>query len=69
MTKNWTAAVAMAAAGLISAEAFAQNASTVVSAASEAMGVDDLNSITYYGSGANYNLGQNNNANYPVAAE
>ena len=29
------------------------------------MGVDGLNSITYYGSGANYNLGQNNNANYP----
>ncbi len=29
------------------------------------MGVDGLSSITYYGSGANYNLGQNNNANYP----
>jgi glyoxylase-like metal-dependent hydrolase (beta-lactamase superfamily II) len=29
------------------------------------MGVNGLNSITYYGSGANYNLGQNNNANYP----
>ena len=65
MSKNWTAAVAVAATGLISAGAFAQSASTVVSAASEAMGVDDLNSITYYGSGANYNLGQNNNANYP----
>ena len=29
------------------------------------MGLDGLSSITYYGSGANYNLGQNNNANYP----
>ena len=29
------------------------------------MGVDGLNSIHYYGAGANGNLGQNNNANQP----
>jgi glyoxylase-like metal-dependent hydrolase (beta-lactamase superfamily II) len=33
--------------------------------ASREMGIEGLSSITYYGSGANYNLGQNNNANYP----
>ncbi len=43
----------------------AQDAKSVVAEASRAMGVDGLSSITYYGSGANYNLGQNNNANYP----
>jgi glyoxylase-like metal-dependent hydrolase (beta-lactamase superfamily II) len=45
--------------------AFAQNAATAIANASRAMGVEGLSSITYYGSGANYNLGQNNNANYP----
>jgi glyoxylase-like metal-dependent hydrolase (beta-lactamase superfamily II) len=64
MKTNWQAAVALAAVGLTSS-AFAQNASTVISEASKAMGVDGLSSITYYGSGANFNLGQNNNANYP----
>jgi len=60
----WKAAVALAALGAASA-AFAQNAATVVANASKAMGVEGLNSVTYYGSGANYNLGQNNNSNYP----
>jgi glyoxylase-like metal-dependent hydrolase (beta-lactamase superfamily II) len=64
MKTNWQAAAALAAVGLTSS-AFAQNASTVISNASKAMGVDGLSSITYYGSGANFNLGQNNNANYP----
>jgi glyoxylase-like metal-dependent hydrolase (beta-lactamase superfamily II) len=45
--------------------AAAQNAATVVANASKAMGVEGLSSVTYYGSGANYNLGQSNNANYP----
>ena len=65
MNTNWQAAIALAAVGLTSSAAFAQNASTVIADASKAMGVDGLSSITYYGSGANYNLGQNNNANYP----
>jgi glyoxylase-like metal-dependent hydrolase (beta-lactamase superfamily II) len=65
MSKNWTAAIALAATGLVSTAAFAQNAASVISDASQAMGVNGLNSITYYGSGANFNLGQNNNANYP----
>jgi len=64
MAINWKAIVALAALGAASA-AFAQNAATVVANASKAMGVEGLNSVTYYGSGANYNLGQNNNSNYP----
>jgi glyoxylase-like metal-dependent hydrolase (beta-lactamase superfamily II) len=58
------AAVALAALGAASA-AFAQSAANVIANASKSMGVDGLSSVTYYGSGANYNLGQNNNANYP----
>ncbi len=64
MKSNWKAAVVLAGVGVASS-AFAQNASTVIANASKAMGVEGLSSITYYGSGANYNLGQNNNANYP----
>jgi glyoxylase-like metal-dependent hydrolase (beta-lactamase superfamily II) len=61
---TWKAAVALAALGITSG-ALAQSPATVISNASKAMGVEGLNSVTYYGSGANYNLGQNNNANYP----
>ena len=43
----------------------AQDAKTVIANASKAMGADNLTSITYYGSGANFNLGQYNNANGP----
>ena len=64
MATTWKAAVALAALGAASA-AFAQNAATVIANASKSMGVEGLSSVTYYGSGANYNLGQNNNANYP----
>ena len=35
----------------------------MLAAASKAMGMDNLTSITIYGSGANFNLGQRNNAN------
>lgn len=63
MTKKILAAVAVLL--LLPLAAFAQNAATVISNASRAMGVDNLNSLTYYGSGANFNLGQNNNANGP----
>ena len=64
MAIKWKAAVALAVLGASSA-ALAQNAATVIANASKNMGVEGLNSVTYYGSGANYNLGQNNNANYP----
>ena len=64
MAIHWKAAVALAALGAASA-AVAQNAATVIANASRNMGVDGLNAVTYYGSGANYNLGQSNNANYP----
>ena len=57
--------VAVLALGLLSQAAFAQDSKTVVGGASRAMGIENLNSITYYGSGANFNLGQNNNANAP----
>ena len=48
-----------------SASALAQDAKTVVANASRAMGLDGLTSLYYYGSGANYSLGQNNNSNIP----
>jgi glyoxylase-like metal-dependent hydrolase (beta-lactamase superfamily II) len=63
MIKKLFATVAVSS--LLALSAFAQDAVTVISNASRAMGADNLSSITYYGSGANYNLGQNNNANGP----
>jgi glyoxylase-like metal-dependent hydrolase (beta-lactamase superfamily II) len=45
--------------------ALAQDAKSVIAAASKAMGLDGVSSLYYYGSGANYSLGQNNNANIP----
>jgi glyoxylase-like metal-dependent hydrolase (beta-lactamase superfamily II) len=42
-----------------------QDAKTVVQAASKAMGIENVNSVMYYGSGANFNLGQSNRANGP----
>ncbi len=45
------------------ASAAAPSASAVIAAASKAMGADNLNSIKIYGVAANYNVGQNNNAN------
>src|ERR1700681_4319474 len=43
----------------------AQNAKAVVDIASKAMGIEGLNSIYYYGTAQNGNLGQNNNSNQP----
>ncbi|MBZ5674486.1 MAG: hypothetical protein LAP61_09595 [Acidobacteriia bacterium] len=57
--------VALALAGALSQTAAAQDAKTVISNASKAMGVDGLNSIHYYGVAQNGNLGQNNNSNQP----
>ena len=51
--------------GVTATAAAAQDAKTIVSNASTAMGVDGLNSIHYYGVAQNGNLGQNNNANQP----
>ena len=60
-----TCVTAAALAALLASPVVAQDAKTIVSNASKAMGAETLNSITYYGSGANYNLGQSNNANGP----
>jgi len=61
MKNAWIAAVALVA--LLPAAAVAQDAKTVIASASKAMGADGLNSIVVYGSGANFGLGQSNNAN------
>jgi glyoxylase-like metal-dependent hydrolase (beta-lactamase superfamily II) len=50
---------------LVSAPVFAQDAKSVVADVSKAMGLDGVTSLYYYGSGAQYSLGQNNNANGP----
>jgi glyoxylase-like metal-dependent hydrolase (beta-lactamase superfamily II) len=63
MNRKGLAVAAMVAVLIVPTAA--QDAKSVVSSASKAMGADNLNSITYYGSGANFNLGQNNNANGP----
>ncbi len=47
------------------APAFSQDAKTVVADSSRAMGLDNVTSLYYYGSGASYSLGQNNNSNIP----
>src|SRR6185436_16432430 len=66
MTRTWVAAIAaIAMAGLMTSTAAAQDAKTAIANASKAMGADNLTSITFYGSGANFTLGQNNNANMP----
>jgi glyoxylase-like metal-dependent hydrolase (beta-lactamase superfamily II) len=55
----------LALMALTASTAGAQDAKTVVGNAIKTMGVGNLNSIHYYGTGANGNLGQNNNANQP----
>jgi glyoxylase-like metal-dependent hydrolase (beta-lactamase superfamily II) len=50
---------------LACAPAFAQDAKSVIADASRAMGLDGVTSLYYYGSGASFSLGQNNNANIP----
>jgi len=42
-----------------------QDAKSLVQAASKAMGIENVNSVMFYGSGANFNLGQSNRANGP----
>ena len=43
--------------------AAAQDGKTAIAAAAKAMGSENLTGITIYGSGANFQLGQSNNAN------
>ncbi|HMF00149.1 MAG TPA: MBL fold metallo-hydrolase, partial [Terriglobia bacterium] len=50
---------------LLTVTVTAQDAKTVISSASKAMGIEGLNSIHYYGVAQNGNLGQNNNSNQP----
>jgi glyoxylase-like metal-dependent hydrolase (beta-lactamase superfamily II) len=63
MLKKSIAAVACLI--LVSMTASAQDAKSLVAAAQKAMGIENVNSIMYYGSGANFGLGQSNLANGP----
>src|SRR5687768_6370649 len=56
---------ALAVVCLLAHPALSQDAKTVIANASKAIGADGVNSVTFYGSGANYNLGQSNNAQGP----
>ena len=58
-------AAAFACIALLASTASAQDTKTVLANAVRAMGVENLNSIHYYGTGANGNFGQSNNANQP----
>jgi len=62
-SKVWVATLAIAV--VFSQAVAAQEARSVIGAASKTMGVEGLNSIHYYGVAENGNLGQNNNANQP----
>jgi glyoxylase-like metal-dependent hydrolase (beta-lactamase superfamily II) len=62
MKRAYIAAIVI---GLFAHAAAAQDAKTVIANASKAIGADSVTSITYYGQAANFNLGQNNNANGP----
>jgi glyoxylase-like metal-dependent hydrolase (beta-lactamase superfamily II) len=50
---------------LASAPAFAEDARSVIAESSKAMGLTGVTSLYYYGAGAQYSLGQNNNSNGP----
>ena len=56
---------ALVLVSVMASTAAAQDVKAVISNASKAMGADGLNSIHYYGTAQNGNLGQNNNANQP----
>jgi glyoxylase-like metal-dependent hydrolase (beta-lactamase superfamily II) len=63
--KSWIAlAITVLTLGLAQGAA-AQSAQAVVARASQAMGVGSLNALRIYGSGANYLVGQSNNAEGP----
>jgi glyoxylase-like metal-dependent hydrolase (beta-lactamase superfamily II) len=50
---------------LACAPAFSQDAKSVITESSQAMGLNGVTSLYYYGAGAQYSLGQNNNSNGP----
>lgn len=62
MKKVFVAAAALL--GLLAQSAAAQDAATVIANATRALGAENVTSVTFWGSGANYNLGQSNNAGY-----
>jgi glyoxylase-like metal-dependent hydrolase (beta-lactamase superfamily II) len=53
------------AALMLAPAALAQNARTIIANAEKAMGTEGVTSVYFYGAGAQYSLGQNNNANGP----
>jgi glyoxylase-like metal-dependent hydrolase (beta-lactamase superfamily II) len=61
--RSWIIALALAC--VLSLTITGQDAKTVISTASQVMGIEGLNSIHYYGVAQNGNLGQNNNSNQP----
>jgi glyoxylase-like metal-dependent hydrolase (beta-lactamase superfamily II) len=63
MSKKRTPIIALLV--LLTLTVAGQDAKTVISSASRAMGIEGLNSIHYYGVAQNGNLGQNNNSNQP----
>jgi glyoxylase-like metal-dependent hydrolase (beta-lactamase superfamily II) len=66
MRRTGVAIFIVAVFAALSAQAApARTAQAVVAAASKAMGVDGLNAVTLYGSGANYGLGQSPHAGGP----
>jgi len=63
MKSGWS--IALILAGGLAHTAAGQDVKSIISTATQAMGVEGLNSIWYYGVAENGNLGQNNNANQP----
>jgi glyoxylase-like metal-dependent hydrolase (beta-lactamase superfamily II) len=61
-----TLAIAAVLATVLSSSPFAQNASSVIAAASKAMGADSLNSITYSGTARNGAFGQSKSIGDPM---
>jgi hypothetical protein len=59
---RWQSAIIVVA--LAASPAAAQDVKTVLANASKAMGTDNLNSVHYYGAAADFQVGQNNNANF-----
>src|SRR3982750_4452612 len=56
---------AAACIALLSLNAFAQDAQSLIQTVSKEMGIENVNSVMFYGSGANFNLGQSNKVNGP----
>src|ERR1700689_4346458 len=63
MIRNHFAVLAVGA--LLSSSAFAQDARTVIDGAAKAMGLSNLGSVRYTGSGLNFALGQAPNPSSP----